>query len=406
MVAKRRPTRKHDTRAESNGSTPCLTDLESRVRSLARKAATKAGTLHRQQIDELRALARPPLIIRKVLGLVFVVLHPEVALEISTPEEISWLDRIMPMLRSEDLIKELASYPCASKTHPLLLWPLAEAFLQRNIIMEGFSACEYQETTASTSLLRRESNLSSRATAKTLLPRASATMRLGSSLAGQTLRHSKSSPVMLRPTEALPTTLPSTAPQQLTLETAHFASKTIASIFRWVVTQLHYVQALRDLEAASKQASAQQLDEALVDDCPGSLDTPRTDLEPEKVDDEALLDSTTGQKHQSAEEHGSVPAEGTSSVSPALAKPTRDIGFCSAPDPGAEVEPLVASRDMPVAKISRSVSLPAPRKQLSNTGTTCVCRPPWMVAMMGKCKCTLPSQVHPSNNCFHKTGAS
>lgn len=406
MVAKRRLANKRDTCADSTGSTPSLTiHLESRVHSLLRKASTKAGTLHRQQIDELRALARPPLIIRKILGLVFVVLHPAAASEISTPEDISWRDRIMPMLRSEEFLKELASYPCSGQMHPLLLWPLAEAFLRRNITMEGFHACEYQETTASTSLLRRGSNPSSQTTAKTLLPRASATIRLGSSLAGQTLRHSKSSPVMVKPPEALPTPLPLAASRQLTLETANFASKTIASFFRWVVTQLDCVQALRDLDAASKQASAQQMDEVLVDDCPGSSDTPRIDLEPEKVEDEVLLDNTTGPNHETAEEHVSVPSEETSSVSLVSAKPTRDIGLSSAPDPVAEVEPLTASQDMPVAKISRSVSLPVSRKRLSNTEITCMCRPPWMVAMMGKCNCTIPSQIRPSNNSFHNTRA-
>eukprot|EP00933_Yihiella_yeosuensis_P037075 TRINITY_DN30928_c0_g1_i1.p1 TRINITY_DN30928_c0_g1~~TRINITY_DN30928_c0_g1_i1.p1 ORF type:complete len:434 (-),score=92.86 TRINITY_DN30928_c0_g1_i1:69-1370(-) len=207
--------------------------------------------LSKRQLDECKALSRPPPPVVRTLSLLHCVLQPKLPLYVKSPEELSWKDTLLPMLR-EDLVKRMFEYPPADKLHPLVDFPATVAFLDRQVSL-GLNA---MTSSASTSQPQNYAIMCAPKKAR----KAVSLSLAGASMASNkgNLGKSQSSP-NLRENQNEMRRIPSQPPSpagggsaallgkgsRLTLEAANFGSHLMGIFFQWVYLQLTYFKSVQ-----------------------------------------------------------------------------------------------------------------------------------------------------------------
>jgi outer membrane protein OmpA-like peptidoglycan-associated protein len=232
------------------------------------KAVGEVKGLSKQKLEEVRSLTSPTPILQRAVGLVYCLLHPDKALKYKTLENIPWKQILAPMLKGDDLIHSLTNFTSmlSHETHPLVAYPAVLELIAHNVCEEpaatdtprserGSSSPKRKSSKSIASkhaaqLLRAHSKLSLASTASTcstdsLVPPSGSVggivqCRSPSFGSGPELFQRSGSKRSSVATALLGTD------GRLTVDAVEFSSTAVASLFRWVLSQLQYARKLQE----------------------------------------------------------------------------------------------------------------------------------------------------------------
>lgn len=220
-------------------------------------AAAAVQRLTRQQLDEVRCLAQPPVVVKRALSLVHAILHPE-DISLDDPELLSDWEKLSAMLR-RSLLQHIADFP--PPQHPLSTHPHV-----RELISSQIEDAELHSSGArphSTAVLKKAlklsknefSKMSGPPSARGKPPRLSfavlAEAALRNQCAREEARRGRASP---RPEEDAPD------PPRLTQHSVSFACRPVGILFRWLVQQVRFAEALLKHEENAEKEEKQLKD--------------------------------------------------------------------------------------------------------------------------------------------------
>lgn len=396
--------------------------------AIREQAASQARSLSRQQLEELCSLPSPPLRVRRALGLVYCILHPEAADHYgAAPEEVPWRRLVVPLLRRDGLTGELADFPPCAR-HPLAMHPAVAELLGRLVTPEPPAAGAAVPPghgrrcgSATGGGGRLRGSPAARSTARLVLAEAPATFK-GTSSGSLHLRRATSLPslpsashsaaVMGTPgfsgrqrTAAGAAAATGGQNDQVALTSAivTFASQAASTFFHWAQLQLRYSEMLREARAPSAEAAAADLThrrQAREQAAEELLEAEGEVEATEDVEAAAAAAATAAQKRvidfSGREEHASEEVE---ELRRHLAAARRRMELSAAEL--AQPAPPPPSGEQPAAAEAQSSAPAAPaasaarrRGRASSTpvgaggrAAVCACCPPWMSAKGIGCCC-------------------
>jgi len=257
-----------------------------RLEAILEAAAGEVKGLSKQQLEEVRSLQTPSPILRRALGLVYFVLHPDRAMGMKDLDEVPWKQKLAPMLKRDDLVRRILDYPPPLVSHPLLAHPSVLELIERNVSeVEGAKVSNGGRR--SSKFGRRGSkdrkNSASSVSAQSLIRSPSLPLRevQFSPTNSQGLVHcmgpvDEPGPLQRSLTSGSTASTLLSVDGRLTVEAVDYASIAVGALFRWVLSQLRYARTVRD---------------AKVDNVEDQADNVRADMELLKVRQVELQDA-------------------------------------------------------------------------------------------------------------------
>jgi len=238
------------------GQSAAAETVREELRALLEKTAGSVRSLSKQQLDEVRSLTSPPTVVRRTLALVYCLLNPEVGSKIEKLDDVPWKQRLSPMLKRDDLVRKLASYPPPDVQHPLLAFPAIAELVQQSVVIPEPTEKSSEQTPKGSKtpasgnaarLLRSKTSVlndSPSPNGRSSLVRKSS---LTDTIAGMGSRRNSAGAAALLGEDA-----------RLTVEAVTFASQAVGALFRWVLAQFRYAKAV---ESATAEVPADEVEQ-------------------------------------------------------------------------------------------------------------------------------------------------
>jgi len=255
-------------KARGHSADEALAAINERVAQILQQASRDVRSLTKQQLEEVRSLPRPVPVVKRALGLVYCVLHPEGAASFLAADgtyDVPWKERLVPMLSKEDLLRRLTEMLPSDGVHPLVAFPELAQRIEQQVALQPAGGTESHgqggssgasadgQATGSGSRGRKSKETSG-------VHEAGHSERRRNSAAIRSAAH-----LLRRGTNASSSASLLGEGDRLTIEAVSYASKAVGALFRWVLSQIRCAQTLREAgiaDADAKAASAQAQCEA------------------------------------------------------------------------------------------------------------------------------------------------
>jgi len=244
--------------------------FRSQITSIQTTAETGVSALSKQQLEEVRSLQNPSPILHRALGLLYCVLFPEKGLQFKTPQDVPWKQKLAPMLRRDDLIRKLLDFPPPQTAHPLLAYPALVQFIEDHTFEQEVApetkqdGCNHAESQGRKASKSRKPSGSSRAPqllqtrsrssfSEVLLPPSPSS---GGSIVNRNGLIGEMGGLQRNLSCSSMSSSLLCSDGRLTCEAVDYASTAVGALFRWVLSQLKYVRAIKTAEVDRLEGQA------------------------------------------------------------------------------------------------------------------------------------------------------